>query len=393
MRHTLGVNGQEESATEEVSRVVELVLEHARTRPDETLGVITMGIRHALRIEAALDDALRRHANLEPFFSMTRDEPFFVKNLERVQGDERDVIILSIGYGKDRTGRLLYRFGPLLTQGGERRLNVAITRARQRLTLVSSFDHHDMDPNRSKARGVELLRSYLQYMASNGALLDDTYASDVPLNPFEADVHDMLTTHGIPLIPQLGVSGYRIDLAAQHPEKPGQFVLAIECDGASYHSSPTARDRDRLRQQHLEALGWRFHRIWSTDWFTRRESEVQRAVAAFNVAVQQSNHVSFNGNQPITSDPPPKQANNGALTTATPKRAERPSIPAGFPIDDYELSELQRLVRWIESDGKLRTNNEIIEEMMRELGFRRRGAKIVARIEQAIAAVRQTKKN
>ena len=136
----------DDSTDEEVRRVVELVIDHARVRPHETLGVITMGIRHAQRIEAALDEALRVLPQLDPFFEQQRDERFFVKNLERVQGDERDAIILSIGYGKDQSGKLLYRFGPLLMQGGERRLNVAITRARQRMTVVSSFAHQESIP-------------------------------------------------------------------------------------------------------------------------------------------------------------------------------------------------------------------------------------------------------
>ena len=140
-------DGQEESSSDEVRKVVELVFRHARERPSETLGVITMGIKHAMRVEATIDEELKQYPELDEFFDETRKERFFVKNLERVQGDERDAIILSIGYGKDRTGRLLYRFGPLLTQGGERRLNVAITRARRRMTVVSSFDHKDMDPS------------------------------------------------------------------------------------------------------------------------------------------------------------------------------------------------------------------------------------------------------
>src|SRR5919197_6565946 len=141
-----------------------------------------------------------------------------------------------------------------------------------------------MDPARSRA-GTGLLRDYLQYVSSGGAVFGDGHASPVPLNPFEADVADTLQAAGIPVVPQWGASQYRIDLVARHPERPGQFVLAIECDGASYHSAATARDRDRLRQQHLEALGWRFHRIWSTDWFLRREEEIRRAVDAYRAAV------------------------------------------------------------------------------------------------------------
>ena len=240
-----------------------------------------MGIKHARRVEAEVDYALISRPELGAFFAEDKGERFFVKNLERVQGDERDAIILTIGYGKDRSGRLLYRFGPLNFKGGERRLNVAITRARRRMTIVSSFDHRDMDFDRTKARGVELLRLYLEYAESRGKRFGDGGRLAFPENSFEADVKNALQSKGIELIPQYGVSRYRIDFVAKHPKRPGRLVLAVECDGASYHSAYTARDRDRLRQQHLEALGWRFHRIWSTDWFMRRDQEIDRTVAAY----------------------------------------------------------------------------------------------------------------
>ena len=279
-------DGQEESSGPEVRRVVELVLKHAAERPSETLGVIAMGIKHARRVEAAVDQALLSRPDLDAFFAEDRNERFFVKNLERVQGDERDAIILTVGYGKDRSGKLLYRFGPLNAKGGERRLNVAITRARQRMTIVSSFDHRDMDPDRTKARGAELLRLYLEYAASRGKRLGDQGHLAFPENSFEADVQNALQSKGIELIPQYGVSKYRIDFVAKHPKRPGRLVLAVECDGASYHSAYTARDRDRLRQQHLEALGWRFQRIWSTDWFMSRDREIDSgAVAADKAAI------------------------------------------------------------------------------------------------------------
>jgi len=382
-----GQDGQEESASREVERVVELVLQHATERPNETLGVITMGIKHAQRIEAALDAALGERPELAAFFEESRSERFFVKNLERVQGDERDAILLSVGYGKDRSGRLLYRFGPLLTKGGERRLNVAVTRARQRMTLVSSFDHHDMDPNRSSSRGVELLRLYIQYAASQGKILGETEQSGVQLNPFEKDIYDALTGKGISLLPQWGVSSYRIDMVAQHPQQPGRFVLAIECDGASYHSLPTARDRDRLRQQQLEALGWRFHRIWSTDWFMRREKEIQRAVDAYEAAVKYANQVDAQKNKPTqpvpqTAQPFTSQSLTPEINSPTALRGRRPNVPKRAKIDDYTQAELMSLIRWILSDGCLRTDEEILKEMLPELGFKRRGA----RIDQAVFA-------
>src|SRR4051812_40854265 len=279
------VADSEDSVSAEVSRVIGLVLDHAATRPTESLGVITMGVVHADRIASALRTALRARPDLHGFFDENQPEPFFVKNLERVQGDERDGVILSIGYGKTPDGRLLYRFGPLLLPGGHRRLNVAVTRARRRMTLVSSFLSTDLDPARSSAEGVALLRSYLQYAESGGLSLGAATPVKPPLNPFEADVRDRLTAAGIPVVAQYGVAGYFVDFAAPHPDRPGEMVLAIEADGASYHSGGTVRDRDRLRQEQLERLGWRFHRIWSTDWFADPDAEVARVLEAYRSAV------------------------------------------------------------------------------------------------------------
>lgn len=382
--------GQEDSSSAEVNRVVELILEHAEKRPNESLGVIAMGIKHARRVEAALDDALVFASHLEKYFDPNVSEKFFIKNLERVQGDERDAIILTIGYGKDAKGNLPYRFGPLLTAGGERRLNVAVTRARRRMTLVSSFGHLDMDPSRSKARGVELLRLYLQYASGHGLALESSGRTDIPLNPFEADVFDTLISKGIPLVPQWGESRYRIDMVAQHPKQPGRFVLAIECDGASYHSAPTARDRDRLRQQQLEALGWRFHRIWSTDWFFKREQEINRTLAAYQMAVERVDRldsVDCLQSPPMTSDAEmvTNISDGPSINYSLSLRQDpRPKIPKYGDIGEYKTSQLISIIRWIESDGLLRTDDEMSSEVFRELGFQRRGPRIMEQIQKAI---------
>ncbi len=399
----------------EVHKVVELVLEHARTHPNQSLGVIALGIRHAYQIEDELQRVLPEHPELDAFFDPQRPEPFFVKNLERVQGDERDAIILTLGYCKDRAGRLPYRFGPLLQEGGERRLNVAITRARDQMTVVSSFNHYDMDPNRATSLGVQLLRLYLEYVDAQGAILPSPYTPAGVQNDFEADVFEALSGRGVPLVPQWGTSGYRIDFAAQHPQQPNRMVLAIECDGASYQAVPTARDRDRLRQQHLEDLGWRFHRIWSTDWFLRRQQEIDRAVAAYQAAValvderdaeRDRMHIAvvqpakgqpdatqpaessaaMNGPaDPVIQDKP--AASPAPAATAGLRRGPKPVLVRQSSIARYEPAELVALVQWISSDGLLRTDEEIIDEMVKELGFKRRGPLIEDAIRQAIQAV------
>lgn len=380
--------GQEDSVTAEVDRVVALILDHATTRPEETLGVITMGIKHADRIDMRLRERLREHPALHDYFDESAPEKFFVKNLERVQGDERDAIILSIGYGKTTDGRLPYRFGPLLQDGGHRRLNVAITRARSRMTLVSSFSHHDMDPNRSSAAGVTMLRAYLQYAASGGENLGDVALDKPALNPFEISVRDRLLAAGIPLVAQYGVAGYWIDFAAAHPTQPGKMVLAIEADGASYHSSATARDRDRLRQEQLERLGWTFHRIWSTDWFTDTETCVAKARLAYDHAVQAADGASRTGRltSPVAST---DKFNTPTPPAQTRSRGPRPPIQPGLPITAYSMPQLVGIIRWIESDTLLRTEDQLFDVFMDELGFRRRGSRIRAAFDRALPLARR----
>ncbi|MBO0775964.1 MAG: DNA helicase, partial [Actinobacteria bacterium] len=277
--------GTETALGQEAQTVVDLVLEHARQRPEESLGVIALGIRHAERIDEILRAALAGHPDLEEFFGEDQPEPFFVKNLERVQGDERDAIILSVGYGKHPDGRMRYHWGPLLRNGGERRLNVAVTRARHRLSLVSSFSSRDVDPDRVTSPGARLLRDYLEYASAGGAGVSGQTAHTDELSPFEADVAARLAGCGITIVPRYGVGGYRVDFAAAHPADPGRMVLAIEADGTSYRQALSARDRDRLRKEHLERLGWKFHRIWSTNWFRDPDAEFAKVRDAYQQAV------------------------------------------------------------------------------------------------------------
>ncbi|GAA2228001.1 AAA domain-containing protein [Herbiconiux moechotypicola] len=299
VRHVLvppspGIGGGTNSPEGEVAAVVEAVREHARSRPGESLGVIAFGLKHQRRLESALAAAFAANPALED--ALVDDhpaEPFFVKSIERVQGDERDAIILSVGYGVSADGRLRLFWGPLLQPGGERRLNVAISRARRRMTLVSSFGPELMAEDAHPSRGYRLMRRFLVFMASadSPAVADAAVPSAHVqhgahgLDAFERDVRDRLTTAGIPLDTRVGVGSYRIELAARHPEVPGRHVLAIETDGGAYRSGHTARERDRLRQELLERRGWSFHRIWSTDWFADPDSQTAAALTAYRAAV------------------------------------------------------------------------------------------------------------
>jgi len=372
----------------EVRRVVDLMVEHARTRPDETLGVIALGQYHAGRIEAALRERLDGlgDRSLDAFFDDTAPERAFVKNLERVQGDERDAIILTIGYGRGTDGQLRYRFGPLLTDGGERRLNVAITRARQRLTLVSSFTHADMHPGRSAAAGVTLLRRYLRYVGSGGRHLDEV-AVDTDVDPLTADIAEHLEHVGLPVTAAYGSSELRIDVAVAHPDDPDRMVLAVEADGPGYHAAATTRDRDRLRREALHRLGWRHHRVWSTDWCKDPVAQTQAIAMAYDEAVREIDGLP--GPRPSDDD---GEADDGAApvrlaTTGTPVRqGHRPVIRAGTPITAYSQQELVGLVRWVTSDTLLRTEEQLIDELVAELGYQRRGPRIVEALTAAIRA-------
>jgi very-short-patch-repair endonuclease len=262
----------------EARRVVDAVIRHAKERPDESLGVGTFNMRQQLAILDELEVRRREDPSLEPFFSRGAADPFFVKNLENIQGDERDVIFLSVTYGRSPDGRLRYNFGPINGENGWRRLNVLTTRARKRMRVFSSMRGDDINAAASTSRGAALLRDFLKY--AEFGRLDSVVAnaSAATESPFEQQVAAELTRRGVKIVPQVGVAGYRIDLGVLDDAAPGRFVCGIECDGVAYHSSETARDRDRLRQQVLEARGWTIIRVWSTDWFKDREAQIERLV-------------------------------------------------------------------------------------------------------------------
>jgi very-short-patch-repair endonuclease len=355
----------------EVARVVTLVRRHIIEKPDETLGVITMGARHKNAILDALAEVAPHDPILKSFMqggppNDNGMEPFFVKNLETVQGDQRDAIIISIGYAaRNKDGSLNHSFGPINMDGGERRLNVAVTRAKNRVTLVSAFEPGEIKEDENQREGVKLLARYVKYAASGGTDLGEQRRPYPPLNPFELDIKRRLEEAGIPLTPQHGVSGYRIDFAAKDPADPTRFVLAIECDGASYHARPTVRDRDRLRQQQLERLGWRFCRIWSTDWFNNADAEVARVVEEWKQAVADKDAVTPLLEKPAYVEIPESER---------PLRGIRPEVRKEASLSAYSDRELYDLADWIQSDNIARTTDEIIDVMFDELGFQRRTA-------------------
>ena len=292
----------------EAARVADIVFDYLRQHDGDehpSLGIVALSAAQQDAIREALDNRMKRETDLQRYRDvLSGDDPdgIFIKNLESVQGDERDAIILSVGYGPDVYGNVYKRFGPVNNAGGERRLNVAVTRARKQVIVVSSMRASDLPPDMA-SRGARILRDYLQYAEACSQGGDQRAAqilADQPAegaehvpdpsalrfdSPLEEAVYDALTARGLTLDTQVGCSGYRIDMAVRDPEHPGAYLLGIECDGASYHSSKTARDRDRLRQRQLELMGWKLHRIWSSDWFANSAREAQRVLEAVAEAI------------------------------------------------------------------------------------------------------------
>ena len=281
--HGVFDRGRSASNAAEAKVVAQAVMQHAGRSPSSTLGVGTFSVAQRDAVLDELELLRRDQEELEDFFSLKKAEPFFVKNLETIQGDERDVIFISVGYGRDSAGSMSMGFGPLSASGGERRLNVLITRARQRCEVFSSMDAEDIDLRRTSHRGPQALKTFLSY-AKTGDFDRPEVTGRGYDSPFEEEVAKAVRQSGFDVTPQVGEAGFFIDLAVNDPERPGRYLLGIECDGASYHSSRSARDRDRLRQEMLEARGWIMHRIWSSDWFHRPRAQLHKVLAAIEAA-------------------------------------------------------------------------------------------------------------
>ena len=331
----------------EARAVAQAAMEHAVARPKLTLGVAAFSLAQARRIEDELEILRRRDPSVEAFFRGHPQEPFFVKNLENVQGDERDVILISVGYGKTEGGYLPMNFGPLNRDGGERRLNVLITRARRRCVVHSNFVAADLDLRRSSARGVDALKTYLAY-AETGRLGVAKATGRGSDSPFEDAVAAKLRAQGHEVEHQVGSAGFRIDLAVVDPRQRGRYLLGIECDGAAYHSARSARDRDRLRQQVLEGLGWTIHRIWSTDWFRNPDREIAKTEDAIRRAAALSNGGSVPPREDAVEATPadwrasasPTRASTTRASTPLERAERRPVVEESIvAADPYQLAE------------------------------------------------------
>ncbi|MDX2148407.1 MAG: DUF4011 domain-containing protein [Planctomycetota bacterium] len=334
-------------AEQVVDHVVALLNDSAR--PD-SIGVVTFNQQQQTLIEDLLDQKRREHPDLEKHFARDAAEPVFVKNLENVQGDERDTIIFSVGFGPDQSGKVSMNFGPLNQDGGERRLNVAVTRARRRLVVFSTLRSEQIDLRRTQALGVRHFKTFLAYAERGPQAIaeavrrsDSGSSADQP--NLEKAVRAALLARGCQVDLHVGCAGYRVDLGVRDPSRPGRYILGIECDGSAYSSGKTARDRDRLRQSVLESLGWTLARVWSLEWYASparclasleaalqaaQASPLPEAMAKPSPSASSSPAVS----SPVVSSPTPAPVAGEPATPALERAA--PPTPKPRPHKKYE---------------------------------------------------------
>jgi very-short-patch-repair endonuclease len=271
----------------EAKAMVEAAFEFMRTDSNRSLGIVTLNQKQRDLISEEFEYAVGNNQHALKYIESWKErnnglEEFFIKNLENVQGDERDVIFIGTVYGPEEPGaRVMQRFGPINGLAGKRRLNVLFTRAKQKIVTFSSMTASDITAEEHSNAGAYMLKRWLEYSAS-GVLESGERTEREPDSDFEIFVMNQIQSMGCEAVPQVGVAGYFVDIGVRHADWQYGFVLGVECDGASYHSAKSARDRDRLRQEVLEQLGWRLHRIWSTDWFNnpRREADKLRTMIA-----------------------------------------------------------------------------------------------------------------
>jgi very-short-patch-repair endonuclease len=375
------------------------------TDPEQSkrsIGIVTFSQAQQTEILDKLDEARREHPEIEPHFDEEADEPVFVKNLENVQGDERDLILFSICYAPDQAGKLSMNFGPLNRDGGERRLNVAVTRAKHEVMIFSTLRSEQIDLSRTKAIGATHLKSYLEYAergpSAIAANIESARTQDYD-SIFEKEVAEFLRNKGYTVHTQIGCSGYRVDLAIVRPDSPGHYLLGIECDGATYHRAATARDRDRLRQAVLEGLGWTIYRIWSTDWWRSSKNAKEDLIAAVDAALAKPIQENTPTEplipvQPVeieAVDQEVSYASNVSAPSANTRKQDYPEItllPHGPGEDFYEprsrpVIQVQ-INRIIEDEGPI-TAELITRRVAQEWGFKQVGSKIKRTVEDYIS--------
>jgi len=391
--------GNTRTNPKEAKAVALAVLTHAQNTPQLTLGVATFSTAQRRAILDELELLRRQHPETEGFFADHPAEPFFVKSLENIQGDERDVIYISVGYGRDAQRHMTMNFGPVSNDGGERRLNVLISRAKSRCEVFTSITDEDIDTDRAKGKGTFALKLFLNY-ARTGRLTLTTEARDAKQSVFEQEVAQALRARGYDLHTDVGLAGFFVDIAVANPDEPGRYILGIECDGQSYRDARSARDRDRLRESVLRDKGWQVYRIWSSDWFHRPEAELEKLVAAIERAKSESGALEPSQKSSHRAVPVEiltvdrgEVAEMGLIEAQSLPDTER-YIEASFavPSNQFELhliptGQLANIVRLIVEVESPIHRNEIVTRARTLWGLQRAGSRIQQAVEEAIGSV------
>jgi very-short-patch-repair endonuclease len=370
----------------EAKAVAEAVIAHVRESPEHSLGVATLSVTQRDAILAELELLRARHSDLEHFFDRSKAEPFFVKNLENVQGDERDVIFVSICYARDADGYMAQGFGPVSSEGGERRLNVLFTRAKRRCEIFSSIGHSDIELRGANIPvGRRILHTYLKFA--------ETGESDVPLatgldadSEFEVAVGSRIRSAGYHVDYQVGSAGFRIDIGVREPNSSTAYLLGVECDGATYHSALWARERDRLRQQVLESKGWRLHRIWSTDWFNRPDAEFRKLLAAIDAAKAANTADLEATREAIKIEREPKQ--QVAAVSVPYREADIPKLGSYLEPHLVPTGLMAQYVTDVVLIEQPIHTDEVAKRVARAWGAQRTGARIRNSVAKALAVAR-----
>ena len=311
----------------EADALVAYVFEQLETgvAKKRSIGIVTFSEAQKNLIEDLIEVERAKHPTLEEYFGDQNDEPLFVKNLENVQGDERDVILFSIGYAPDSSGKFSMNFGPLNRQGGERRLNVAITRAKEQVVVFSSVHSYQIELSRTMAVGAAHLKYFLDY-AEKGFDIQTARTATSDKESLSATIADFLRGKGYNVERGVGCSGYRIDVAVRHPEKEGTYLLGIECDGPAYAAQKTTRDRDHIRQSVLKSLGWHLWQTWSVDWLLDRKQTEKSLLAVIDQALAES---ASDAKQPETKPPKANEEQpKGDAECNQPEAGKRESLQA-----------------------------------------------------------------
>jgi very-short-patch-repair endonuclease len=375
----------------QAEEVAKAVAQHIKRYPSKSLGVACLS---AQQRDAVYDmiDKLGIRTEAEGF--TPKGERLFVKNLEAVQGDERDVIFISVGYGvAQNQSKPFLNFGPVSREGGERRLNVLASRAREKCVVFSSITAADI-PADSEARGTRMLRGLLSF-AETGKLGFGTLHGGEFDSPFEEAVARVIREAGYHVHSQVGVSSFRIDLGVVDPPRPGEYILGVECDGAAYHSARSARDRDRLRQEVLEGLGWRLHRIWSTDWFRNPQRESDKLLAAIGTAKEKAG---VPESEVVRDDELPESeeqngefddssiiVGNGIDTARVPSNTAQyeecaPKVPYRRDLLDLSIVEIAQIaLTVVEAEGPIHTE-EVARRIREAFGLQKTGKRILAHV-------------